>query len=131
MEVKDGKKFSGEFNFASREKSIFRGNLISRISIKQTFSGNLISQISQIVRLLIFIIKNYHGLFDRQGGKKVFFRCLLEPNQSKRRKLKFSREFNFVNYVKSDFSREFNFANSRQIREIREIFFPRKFLTLR
>ena len=83
---------------------------------------------------------------------------IVEPKQSKRRKLKFdfnlfspldckffggfaireksdfSREFNFANYVKSDFSREFNFANSRQIREIREIreiFFPRKFLTLR
>ena len=53
------KKFSREFNFASREKSIFRGNLILRISIKQTFRGNLILQ---IVRLHILLIKNYHAL---------------------------------------------------------------------
>ena len=45
-----------------------------------------------------------------------------------REKSNFSREFNFANYEKSDFSPEFNFANSRQIREIREIFFPRIYM---
>ena len=43
----------------------------------------------------------------------------------------FSREFNFANEGKKFFSREFTFANEGLIREIREIFFPRNFRTLK
>ena len=38
-------------------------------------------------------------------------------------------EFNFANEGEKHFQREFNFADEGPIREIREIFFPRNFLT--
>ena len=98
------RKFSREFNYASREKSIFRGNLISRIPIKQTFRGNLISRVSQIVRLHIFFNQKLPWIGWQTGRQKGFLSMFVESNQSKWRKLKFSREFNFANYVKSDFS---------------------------
>ena len=41
------------------------------------------------------------------------------------------REFNFANEEEKHFSREFNFVDEGPIREIREIFFPRKFLTIK
>ena len=41
------------------------------------------------------------------------------------------REFNFANEEEKHFSREFNFVDEGPIREIREIFFPGKFLTIK
>ena len=43
----------------------------------------------------------------------------------------FSQEFNFANERFEQFSQEFNFANFIKICEIREIFFPQKFLPLK
>ena len=56
---------------------------------------------------------------------------MLEFNFASEEMVFFSREFNFANEEEKHFSREFNFVDEGPIREIREIFFPRKFLTIK
>ena len=56
---------------------------------------------------------------------------MLESNFANEEKGFFSREFNLANEGEKHFSREFSFADEGPIREIREIFFPQKFLTIK
>ena len=52
-------------------------------------------------------------------------------SKNKKKRIIFSRGFNFVNWLPVDFSRRFNFVNLSKIRENRENLSRKQFLSLR